>query len=160
MSVESVKEFFTSIGLAERVVEHATASDTVEHAAELIGCKPAEIAKTMSLYIGEAPILIIAAGDVKIDNQKYKAQFIQKAIMIPFDTVESLTGHKAGGVGPYGVKAGVKIYLDESLKRFDVVYVGGGDDKTTVKTSVDELAKYTGFISWVDVCKLREEQQI
>ena len=153
MSLLTVKEFFKNINLEDRVMEHKEASDTVEHAAEVIGCSPKQIAKTMSFLIGENPMLLVVSGDAKIDNSKYKSYFNQKAIMIPLDKVEELIGHKPGGLCPFGANENVKVYLDISLKRFDIVYTGAGDEKSTVKISVEELEKYSDSIDWIDVCK-------
>lgn len=156
MSVESVKELFEKNGLAELVHYSETVSDTVENAAAMIGCKPEQIAKTMSFLIGDEAILIVSSGDAKIDNQKYKAAFATKAKMIPFDEAEKYTGHLPGGICPFAYKDGVKVYLDESLKRFDVVYTGGGDEHNTVEVTIPLLEKLSGYESWIDVCKGRQ----
>ena len=153
MSLIKVKEFFKSKNLEDRIVEHEESSATVEHAAAVIGCNPKQIAKTMSFLIGEKPILIVVSGDAKIDNSKYKAYFNQKAIMIPFDKVEELIGHNPGGICPFVVNEKVKIYLDISLKRFDIVYTGAGNESSTIKIAIDELEKYSNSIDWIDVCK-------
>ena len=153
MSLSKVKEFFKNVNLEDRIVEHEETSDTVEHAAEVIGCSPKQIAKTMSFLIGEDPVIVVASGDARIDNSKYKSYFNQKAIMIPFDKVEELVGHNPGGIFPFVVNENVKTYLDISLKRFDIVYTGAGSESSTVKISIDELEKYSNSIDWIDVCK-------
>lgn len=153
MSVKSVRLLFRSIGMEECVRYDEVISDTVENAAEMIGCKPAQIAKTMSFVVDDKPIIIVASGDAKIDNTKYKSIFSSKAKMIPFDKVEEFTGHLPGGVCPFACKPEVKIYLDESLKRFDIVYTGGGDEHNTVEVSIPLLEKLSKYESWIDVCK-------
>lgn len=153
MSVESVKKFFEDKGLGACVRYSEIISDTVENAAAMIGCQPAQIAKTLSFLIGEQPILIVAGGDAKIDNPKYKATFGAKASMIPFDAAEQWTGHLPGGICPFACKDGVKVYLDESLKRFDVVYTGGGDAHHTICVTLTQLEQLSDYVSWVDVCK-------
>ena len=153
MSVESVKAFFEEKGLGSLVHYSETVSDTVENAAAMIGCEPAQIAKTMSFLVGDGAVLIVSCGDAKIDNAKYKAAFHTKAKMIPADRLEALTGHLPGGVAPFACKDGAKVYLDESLKRFDVVYTGGGDEHHTVEVTLPLLEQLSGFAAWVDVCK-------
>lgn len=153
MSVESVKTLFENEGMGERVHFNEIISDTVENAAEMIGCQPAQIAKTMSLIGDEEPIVIVASGDAKIDNAKYKGVFSSKAKMIPFARVEDVTGHSPGGVCPFACKSEVKVYLDESLKRFEIVYTGGGDEHHTVEVNISLLEKLSGYESWIDVCK-------
>lgn len=153
MSVESVRKLFESQNLGELVHYSEVVSDTVENAASMIGCRPEQIAKTMSFLIGEQPMMVVASGDAKIDNSKYKAQFGTKAKMIPYDSVEHLTGHIPGGICPFACNEGVVVYLDESLKRFDVVYTGGGDEHNTVEVTIPLLERLSGFESWVDVCK-------
>lgn len=153
MSYERVKAYFDGIGLGDRVVVREHIGDTVEHAAEAIGCEPAHIAKTMSFVQKEGVALIVMAGDAKIDNPKYKACFSQKAVMLPFDRVEDEIGHVPGAVCPFAVNDGVKIYLDVSLKRFETVYTAGGSLNSTVKLSLDELEKYSANDGWIDVCK-------
>ena len=152
MSFLSVKDYFEGIGLADRVhaVEHSSA--TVEQAAEAIGCEPKQIAKTMSFYVEDAPIIIVVAGDAKVDNKKYKNHFHKKAKMIPWDEVERTIGHAPGGVCPFAVKENVAVYLDVSLKRFHTVYPAGGNGNSFVRLTVPELEKYAAPKAWVDVC--------
>ena len=127
-------------------------SATVEEAALAVGCEPKQIAKTMSFLQKEGPALIVAAGDVRVDNKKYKAEFHQKAKMIPGDQVEEQIGHAPGGVCPFAVKPEVKVYLDLSLKRFETVYPAAGSGHSAVKLSVPELEQCSGFSQWMDVC--------
>lgn len=153
MSYESVKRFFDGVGLSHRVKVLTQSSATVELAASAIGCEPARIAKTMSFLMDDKAILIVTAGDAKVDNKKYKAAFHQKARMIPSEQVENYIGHEPGGVCPFVLKPGVGVYLDVSLKRFQTVYPAGGDTHSAVELSLDELEAYSLAIGWVDVCK-------
>lgn len=153
MAYDKVKEYFEYIGLGQRVklLDHSSA--TVELAAQTIGCEPKQIAKTMSFLLGEKAILIVTAGDARVDNRKYKETFHQKAKMIPGEKVEEYIGHAPGGVCPFAVDSDVKVYLDESLKRFEIVYPAAGSGHSAVELSVDELERYSGSEGWVDVCK-------
>ncbi|PWJ50830.1 YbaK/EbsC family protein [Faecalicatena contorta] len=153
MSYEKVKEYFDGVGLGERVVLREHIGDTVEHAAEAIGCEPARIAKTMSFIQDGEPALVVMAGDAKVNNTKYKACFHQKAVMIPGDQVEVLIGHAPGAVCPFAIHEGVKVYLDVSLKRFDIVYTAGGNANSTIELSLEELEQHAYHSGWVDVCK-------
>ena len=153
MSVESVRELFRKANLEELVRYSEVVSDTVENAATMIGCKPEQIAKTMAFLVGEDPIVIVMAGDAKIDNAKYKAEYSAKAKMLPFDQAEEMTGHIPGGISPFACKEGVKVYLDVSLKRFEVVYAGAGDEHNTVAVTIPQLEQFSFYIKWVDVCK-------
>lgn len=153
MSFNNVKQYFETIGLGQRVIELKKSSATVEEAAEAIGCQPKQIAKTMSFFVDEKPILIVTAGDAKIDNKKYKNTFHQKARMIPGEQVESCIGHAPGGVCPFAVNSDVTVYLDVSLKRFEQVYPAGGSGHSVVNLSLKELAEYSDYVEWVDVCK-------
>ena len=156
MSLEKVKQYFRGFGLEDRVKVLAQSSATVEAAAIAVGCEPARIAKTMSFLVGDEAILIVVAGDVKIDNKKYKEFFHQKAKMIPFDEVEQYVGHAPGGVCPFVIPEGVKVFLDVSLRRFEIVYPAAGTGNSAVELSVDELAIYSKMSEWIDVCKLVE----
>ncbi len=153
MSFNTVYEFFKEKGLADRVMEFDESSATVELAAQAIGCEPARIAKTMSFLIDDKAILIVTAGNVKIDNKKYKAYFHTKAKMIPWDDVEEYIGHAPGGVCPFAVKEGISVYLDTSLKAFDTVYPAAGSSNSAVKLTPDELYTLSGAADWIDVCK-------
>lgn len=151
MSVERAKAHLAAAGLADRLVLHAEESDTVEHAAAVLGCEPAHIAKTMSFLLEEGPIVIVCAGDAKIKNGKYKAHFGKKATMVPFADVERLVGHEPGGVCPFGLAGGVQVYLDVSLQRFETVYAAGGARNATVRLAPTELAEAV-TAEWVDLC--------
>ena len=153
MSIEKVKAFFEEYGMADRVLEFDVSSATVELAAQAVGCEPCRIAKTLSFLVDGQPILIVAAGDAKIDNPKYKARFAAKAKMLTPEEAETLVGHAVGGVCPFAVNEGVKVYLDESLKRFPTVFPACGSSNSAIELSIGELEKYSGFDSWVDVCK-------
>lgn len=153
MSLENVKEYLAGFGMEERILEFDQSSATVELAAEAIGCEPERIAKTIAMDGNEGPILVVASGDQKIDNKKFKETFQQKAKMIPFDKVEEKTGHYAGGVCPFALKEGVKVYLDRSLERFVTVYPACGSSNSVIEMTLEELEKLSGYISWVDVCK-------
>ncbi len=157
MSIERVKTYFKQYGMEERIIELEESSATVELAARALGCEPARIAKSMSFMAADQPILIICAGDVKIDNAKYKAKFAKKAKMLAPDEVEELIGHAIGGVCPFGIKEGVTVYLDESLKRFTTVFPACGSGNSAIELTIPELERYSGYTEWIDVCKLREE---
>lgn len=153
MSIEKVKEFFSEYGIADRIREFDVSSATVELAALALGCEPCRIAKSISFMVDGRAILVVAAGDAKIDNSKYKARFGTKAKMLtPEETLE-LVGHAVGGVCPFGINEGVTVYLDESLKRFSSVFPACGSSNSAIELSVDELEKYSGCTAWVDVCK-------
>lgn len=153
MAFDIAKAHLEKYGLADRVQEFEVSSATVELAAQAVGCEPAHIAKTLSFMTGEGPVLIVAAGDAKVDNRKYKDFFHVKAKMLSPQEVEELVGHSVGGVCPFGIKEGVKVYLDESLKRFDIVYPACGSANSAVRLAIAELEQCSGFDSWVDVCK-------
>lgn len=153
MSFERVKNYFERVGLGARVVEQNQISATVEQAARAIGCEPERIAKTMSFWVDEKPTLVIMAGDAKVNNSKFKACFHQKARMIPGDQLEPLIGHRPGGVCPFAVRKGVRVFLDESLKRFDILYTAGGSPNSTVELTQEELVQHSASEGWVDICK-------
>lgn len=153
MSFERVKQYFQSANAADHLLTFEVSSATVELAAQAVGCEPARIAKTLSFLTEEGPVLIVAAGDVKIDNQKYKAYFHQKARMIPRDEVEAYIGHEPGGVCPFAVKDGVRVFLDASLQRFDTVYPAAGSPNSAAKLTLKELETLSQCCHWIDVCK-------
>ena len=153
MAIEKVKAYFAAFGLADRIREFDVSSATVELAAQALGCEPCRIAKTLSFLVEGEPILIVAAGDAKIDNPRYKAQFGTKAKMLTPEEAETMIGHAVGGVWPFGVNEGVKVYLDESLKRFSTVFPACGSSNSAIELTIAELEKVSGFLSWVDVCK-------
>lgn len=156
MSIQKAREYLKNFGLENEVMEFPVSSATVEKAAIALGCKEQEIAKTLSFIVEDGPILIVAAGDTKIDNAKYKAYFHTKAKMLAFEEVEKLIGHAVGGVCPFGINEGVKVYLDESLKRFDYVYPACGSSNSAIKLTIEKLQEVTPFECWVDVCKIPE----
>lgn len=153
MSIDTVREYLKEFSAQNKILEFSTSSATVELAAAALGCEGKRIAKTLSFLVNENPVLVVAAGDARIDNKKYKDFFGIKAKMIPFDEVEDYIGHKAGGVCPFGIKEGVKVYLDNSLKRFDTVYPACGSANSAIELTLEQLEKYSKAISWVDVCK-------
>lgn len=153
MSLERAKKHWKKYGLEDKIIEFDTSSATVEEAAKALGCSPGEIAKTLSFLVEGKPILIVAAGDVKIDNSKYKAFFHQKAKMIPVDDVEKMIGHKVGGVCPFGILEGVEVYLDWSLQKYDVIYPACGNSHSAVRLTIRELEEASCYQEWVDVCK-------
>lgn len=153
MSFEKVKSYFEDLGLGSKVKRLNESSATVEEAAKAIGCEPKQIAKTMSFLLEETPILIVTAGDARIDNSKYKQYFHKKAKMISSDQVEDLVGHAPGGVCPFAVYPEVEVYLDISLKRFEKVYPAAGDGHSAVELTLDELEKYSGAKAWIDSSK-------
>ncbi len=153
MSIERARKWLTQFGFADRIREFSVSSATVELAAKALGTEEARIAKTLSFLVDGAPVLIVAAGDVKIDNPKYKAQFHTKAVMLPADQVESLVGHAVGGVCPFGVNEGVCVYLDESLKRFETVFPACGTSNSAVELTIPEMERCSGYRAWIDVCK-------
>ncbi len=153
MSFEKAKAYLDKKGLGDRVQTFEVSSATVELAAKAVGCEPERIAKTLSFLVDGKAVLILAAGDAKVDNHKYKETFHTKAKMLSPDQVTELVGHQIGGVCPFGVKEGVEVYLDESLKRFPVVYPACGSPNSAVKLTVPELESCSGYLSWVDVCK-------
>ena len=153
MSLERAKAYLAEKGYADHIIELEDSSATVQLAAQALGVEQGMIAKTMSFLIGEEAILILTEGTAKVDNRKYKDTFHMKAKMIPFEEVESWIGHAPGGVCPFGIKEGIKVYLDESLKQFDTVYPAAGNDHSAVKLTIAELEEVAGAAGWVDVCK-------
>ena len=153
MSLERAKAYLAEKGYADHIIELEDSSATVQLAAQALGVEPEMIAKTMSFLIGEEAILILTEGTAKVDNRKYKDTFHMKAKMIPFEEVENWIGHAPGGVCPFGIKEGIKVYLDESLKQFDTVYPAAGNDHSAVKLTIAELEEVAGAAGWVDVCK-------
>ncbi|AWK51603.1 EBSC protein [Clostridium beijerinckii] len=153
MAIERVKEYFKKYGIDNRVQEFDVSSKTVALAAEALHCDPCRIAKTLSFMVAENPILIVVAGDAKIDNPKYKAHFKAKAKMLTLEETENLIGHAVGGVCPFAINEGVKVYLDESLKRFKTVFPACGSGNSAIEITIEELEKYSGYDEWIDVCK-------
>ena len=153
MAIDRVKTHFRQYGMEEKVKEFDVSSATVELAAQALSCEPARIAKTLSFMVEGHAILIVAAGDVKIDNHKYKEQFHTKAKMLSPEEAETLVGHAIGGVCPFAVNEGVMVYLDESLKRFETVFPACGSSNSAIELTIPELEKYAVPVQWVDVCK-------
>ncbi len=153
MSYITAKKHLEKNNLDDRIIEFNTSTATVALAAKALGVSDGEIAKSMSFIVNDNPILVIVAGDKKIDNHKYKDEFKVKAKMISFDDVETLIGHKAGGVCPFGINDNVRVYLDLSLKKYEYVYPACGTSNTAVKLLINELEKASKYIKWVDVCK-------
>ncbi len=153
MSVENVRRYLAAYGADRRVLEFDVSSATVALAAEALGCEPCRIAKSLALMTPDGPILVVAAGDAKIDNPRFKAQFNTKAKMLSPEETVSLIGHAVGGVCPFAVHEGVRVYLDESLRRFETVYPACGSSNSAIELSLDELERFSGCLSWVDVCK-------
>lgn len=153
MAIEKVKEYFKQWGIEEKVLEFDVSSATVELAAKALNCAPQRIAKTLSFKVHDQCILIVAAGDTKIDNQLYKAQFGTKAKMLSPEEALSLVGHAVGGICPFAVNKGVEIYLDESLKRFSTIFPACGSSNSAIELTIPQLEKYADYQEWVDVCK-------
>ncbi len=153
MSIEKGRAFFRRFGMENQVLEFEVSSATVELAAKALNCEPARIAKTLSFKLDEQAILIVTAGDAKIDNPKYKAKFGGKAKMLTPDEVLDRVGYPVGGVCPFGTKDGVAVYLDVSLRRFETVFPACGSDNSGIELTIPQLEKYSGFMEWVDVCK-------
>ena len=157
MAFEKAKAYLEGFGLGEKIIVTEHSSATVAEAAEAIGCEESMIAKTLSFLQDEKPVLILADGTARIDNRKYKDRFGCKARMIPAGLVEQLVGHDIGGVCLFGVNPGVSVYLDESLRRHEIVYPAVGTDHSGVKLTIPELERCSGFLDWVDVCKQAEQ---
>ena len=153
MAIDKVKAYFKEFGIEDRVQEFEVSSATVALAAQALNCEECRIAKTLSFHVNDKVVLIVAAGDAKIDNPKYKAQFACKAKMLAFEEAESLIGHAVGGVCPFAVNEGVEVYLDESLKQYEIIYPACGSSNSAVKLTVNDLETASNYINWVDVCK-------
>lgn len=152
MSIERVRAFMRERNMEEKILEFEVSSATVELAAQAVGCEPARIAKTLSFMVEEHPVLIVAAGDAKVDNPKFKAQFHTKAKMLTPEQAVELVGHAVGGVCPFAVNEGVEVYLDESMKRFETVFPAAGSSNSAIELTMEELEQLSGG-SWVDCCK-------
>lgn len=154
MAIERVKEFFKQYDMDKNIKEFDVSSATVELAAKALGCAPERIAKTLSFSVDDKPILIVMAGDAKVDNHKYKEYFGQKAKMLSQDEVESKIGHAVGGVCPFGINGGITVYLDESLKRFETVFPACGSTNSAIELTIDEMERFSGYKEWINVYKL------
>ena len=154
MSIQKVRAYMEPLGIADRIREFDVSSATVELAAVAVGVEGARIAKSLSFKVNEEPIIIVAAGDAKVDNAKYKAQFHTKAKMLTHEEAHTLIGHDVGGVCPFALPENVKVYLDVSLKRFETVFPAAGSDSSAIELTCEELECYSSnFQAWVDVCK-------
>ena len=153
MSLNNALKYLEEKGYKDRVMIFDSSSATVELAAKAVGTEPCKIAKSLTFKVDDKPIMILCAGDVKINNQAYKAKFHQKAKMLSREEVETLIGHNVGGVCPFGINAGVDVYLDESLKRFDYIYPAAGSANSAVKLTIEELETLSNYKEWIDVCK-------
>lgn len=151
--ISKAKDYLKQFGMDDRIIEFEVSSATVELAAKAIGCEPNRIAKSLTFDVMGTPVMIIASGDAKVDNTKFKAQFSTKAKMLPPDEVEAKIGHAVGGVCPFGIRDGVEVYLDESLRRFDYVYPACGSSNSVIKMTLQELNETAQAISYIDVCK-------
>ena len=153
MAIDKVREYFRQYHKEGRIQEFDVSSATVELAAEALHCEPCRIAKTLSFLVGGHPVLIVMAGDARIDNAKFKARFQTKAKMLTPEEVEALVGHLVGGVCPFAVNEGVEVYLDESLKRFETVFPACGSSNSAIELTIEELERYSGSLAWIDVGK-------
>jgi prolyl-tRNA editing enzyme YbaK/EbsC (Cys-tRNA(Pro) deacylase) len=153
MAIERVRQYFAPFALTKRIQEFPTSSATVALAAKALNCEEERIAKTLAFQVDQAVILIVTAGNQRIDNKKFKTHFQKRARMVPFDQVEEVVGHAAGGVCPFGVHAGVKTYLDQSLNSFETVFPACGSANSAIELSIEELVTYSKSLGWVDVCK-------
>ncbi len=153
MAIDKVREYLKKFNLENKIQEFPTSSATVELAAQALNCEPERIAKTMSFIVDKNPILIVLAGNIKIDNSKYKTEFHTKAKMIPFDEVETIIGHAPGGVCPFGINEGINVYLDESLKKYKSVFPACGSSNSAIELSILELEKISNYSKWINVGK-------
>ena len=153
MAIDRVREYFRTYGIEEKIQEFDVSSATVELAAAALHCEPQRIAKTLSFMVDNHAILVVAAGDAKIDNSKYKAQFSTKAKMLSPQEAERLVGHAGGGGCPFAINENVDVYLDVSLKRFETIFPACGSSNSAIELTILELEKYSGYVKWVDVCK-------
>ncbi len=156
MSIERVRQYFKSLGAEDKIITFDVSSATVELASQALGVDGALIAKTLSFMVDGAPVLIVTAGDMKIDNAKYKATFHTKAKMLTHEETHELIGHDVGGVCPFATNEGCRIYLDVSLRRFEIVYPAAGNSSSAIRLTIPELERYSNYIDYVDVCKPRE----
>jgi len=157
MAFDKAKAYLTEKGFADRIIVTMQSSATVELAAKALGTEEARIAKSLTFMVDGSPIMIVCAGDAKVNNAKYKAIFGKKATMLTFDEVSEKIGHEVGGVCPFGICEGVKVYLDESLKRFDIVYPACGNSASAVRLTPDELFHISGALAWIDACIIPEQ---
>lgn len=156
MALNEVVSYFSKWGMEDRIMELESTTATVDDASAAHGVAPGQIGKTLSFKLGEVPILIVVAGDTKISNKKYKTRFSTKARMLSGDEVVEHTGHRIGGVCPFGLPNEIDVYLDVSLKRFEEVIPAAGSSNSSIRLNIDELEKFSNFRDWVDVCEIRE----
>ena len=154
MAVEKVKAYFAQFGMESRVREFEESCATCDLAAQAMGCEPARIAKTLSFMVDDAPILVVAPGDTRIDNAKFKARFHTRPKMLSHEQAAELIGHAVGGVCPFAVNEGVAVYLDESLRRFEAIVPSAGSSNSLIELSIPELERFAAPVAWVDVCKI------
>ena len=157
MAIDKVREFMREHGMEDKILEFSVSSATVELAAEAVGTEGKRIAKSLSFLVDGGAVMIVAAGDGRIDNKKYKAEFSCKAKMLTPEQVDEMIGHSIGGVCPFAINEGVKVYLDESLKRFETVFPACGSSNSAIELTIPQLEELSGYIKWVDICKLPEE---
>ncbi|MBD8836840.1 YbaK/EbsC family protein [Paenibacillus sp. FSL K6-4396] len=153
MAIEKVKDFFKQYGMDSQIIEFEVSSATVDLAATALGCKPEKIAKTLSFIVNGQAVLVVAAGDAKVDNKKFKEYFKTKAKMLSPDEAIDMVGHAIGGVCPFAIKNDVSVYLDISLKRFDTIYPACGSSNSAIELTIKQLEKFSGYSEWIDVCK-------
>ncbi len=153
MSIEAVRKYFSQFGMEEKILEFPTSSATVELAALAVGCEPGRIAKTLSFKTAGAPILLVTAGDMRVDNARFRSRFGCKAKMLRPEETEALVGHSVGGICPFGIRQGVAVYLDGSLKRFPTVFPACGSGNSAIELSPQELERFANAAAWVDVCR-------
>jgi prolyl-tRNA editing enzyme YbaK/EbsC (Cys-tRNA(Pro) deacylase) len=160
MGIDRVKKYFKQYRIDDRVQEFDVSSKTVELAAQALNCEPCRIAKTLAFETDRGPVLIVAAGDTKIKNSKYKSIFGIKAKMVKAEDTERLIGYAAGGICPFAVNNGVDVYLDESLKRFNTVFPACGSGNSAIELTIEELEKYSNFLAWIDVCDVSAPKKL
>ncbi|MEK3702917.1 YbaK/EbsC family protein [Paenibacillus sp. FSL R7-0198] len=153
MAIEKVKDFFKQYGMDSQINEFEVSSATVDLAASALGCEPERIAKTLSFMVNGQAVLVVAAGDAKVDNKKFKEYFKTKAKMLSPDEAIDMVGHAIGGVCPFAIKNDVSVYLDISLKRFDTIYPACGSSNSAIELTIKQLEKYSSYSEWIDVCK-------
>lgn len=157
MSIEKVRDYMKIFGMEDKILEFPVSSATVELAAKALNTEGKRIAKSLSFLVNEKAVMIVTAGDGRIDNKKYKAEFSCKAKMLTPEQVDEMIGHSIGGVCPFAVNDGVEVYLDESLKRFETVFPACGSSNSAIELTIPQLEELSGFIKWVDICKLPED---
>lgn len=159
MAIEKVKKYFAEYGMEDKVLEFDVSSATVELAAEALGCEPARIAKTLSFRRDEGCLIVVMAGDAKIDNKKFKQKFAMKARMLSAEEVDALVGHAIGGVCPFAINEDIPVYLDVSMRRFGTVFPACGSSNSAIELTCDQLEQYSHSLEWVDVCKGWQDEE-